>query len=75
MLKTHELRYIQSRKVPPAYGGFPMISGYQITIPKRKAKSKERVKIYMQRNGIGQTFIQSPQVRVQNAHIWDIQST
>ena len=74
MLKTHELRYIQTRSVPPVYGNFPMISGYQITIPKRKAKSKERVKIYKQRNELGQKFICGPQANVQNAHIWDIQS-
>ena len=77
MLKTHELRYIQTRSVPPVYGNFPMISEYQITkvVPKHKPKSesKERIKIYKQRNTLGQNFICGPQANVQNAHIWDIQ--
>lgn len=74
MLKTHELRYIQKRVVPLAYNGFPMISGYQITKVvergKPKAEMKKRVKIYKQRNALGQTFICGPQANVQNAHIW-----
>ena len=61
-----ELRYIQSRKVPSTYDGFPMISKYRI-----KINNNRRSKVKKQRDRLSQSFICGSQTRTFTSGIFN----